>query len=398
MKFAHIADCHIGSWRDPILKDISLRAFQNAVDICMAEQVDFVLIAGDLFNTAFPPIDHLKEAVSKFRQLKEKGIPTYMIAGSHDYSPSGKTMLDVLENAGLTINVARGEEVEGRLRLRFTVDPKTGAKITGILGKMGALEKRYFENLIREPLEEEKGYKIFLFHALLTELKPRSLADVESYGMSLLPKHFDYYAGGHPHFVYSGTQKDYGRMAYTGPLFPNSFSELEELGHGGFFIIENGNSRRLDIKLNETLKFHLDCNHKSAEQAQEEMLHAVRDVKATNAIVLIRLSGTLSSGRPSDIRYTDVFDILKQNGAYCVLKNSSMLCSEEFEEIRIEAKDRNSIEENLIREHIPTESLRGKGRDVCKSMINALDTEKQESETVPTFQRRLTEEMDKILG
>jgi len=45
-----MADCHIGSWRDPKLKDISTEAFNKAVDKCIQEQVDFILIAGDIFN------------------------------------------------------------------------------------------------------------------------------------------------------------------------------------------------------------------------------------------------------------------------------------------------------------------------------------------------------------
>ena len=44
MKFAHLADCHIGSWRDPKLRDLSSTAFSKAVDSCIQKQVDFVLI------------------------------------------------------------------------------------------------------------------------------------------------------------------------------------------------------------------------------------------------------------------------------------------------------------------------------------------------------------------
>ena len=130
MKFAHLADCHIGSWRDPKLKDISTIAFQKAIDKCMEENVDFILISGDLFNTSLPRIDNLKKVVSILKQLKDKNIPVYIIPGSHDYSPSGKTMLDVLEQAGLFVNVVKGEEIDGKLKLSFTIDQKTGAKIT----------------------------------------------------------------------------------------------------------------------------------------------------------------------------------------------------------------------------------------------------------------------------
>ena len=117
MKFAHMADCHIGSWRDPKLKDTSTLAFNKAADKCIAEAVDFILISGDLFNTSFPRLDNLKTAVNALKKLKDRDIPVYIIPGSHDYSPSGKTMLDVLEEAGLFINVVKGEEINGKLKL-----------------------------------------------------------------------------------------------------------------------------------------------------------------------------------------------------------------------------------------------------------------------------------------
>ena len=52
MKFSHIADVHIGCWRDPKLKDLSTEAFIESINESIKEKVDFILIAGDLFNTA----------------------------------------------------------------------------------------------------------------------------------------------------------------------------------------------------------------------------------------------------------------------------------------------------------------------------------------------------------
>jgi len=101
MKFAHLADAHLGAWRDPKIRDLNTKSFIIAMDRCMSESVDFILIAGDLFNTSFPPIDCLKIAAQKLKQVKDAGIPVYVIPGSHDYSPSGKTILDVLDEAGL---------------------------------------------------------------------------------------------------------------------------------------------------------------------------------------------------------------------------------------------------------------------------------------------------------
>ena len=74
MRFAHIADCHIGAWREPLLRNANLQAFSRAVEICIEKKVDFVLISGDLFNTSFPSIDALRKQCSG---STHSGIPTF---------------------------------------------------------------------------------------------------------------------------------------------------------------------------------------------------------------------------------------------------------------------------------------------------------------------------------
>ena len=306
MKFAHLADCHIGSWRDPKLKDTSTLAFIKAIDKCIKEKVDFILIAGDLFNTSFPRLDNLKTVVTKFKQLKDLGIPVYIVPGSHDYSPSGKTILDVLEEAGLFVNVFKGSVENNKLKLNFTVDKKTGAKITGMLGKRGALEKSYYEKLILDNLENEDGYKIFIFHSGIDELKPKEMENIISQPLSLLPKGFDYYAGGHVHIVDDKQIGGYGRIAYPGPLFPNSFAELEKLERGGFYIVEDGKASWEPIHIYNIEKLPIDCSHKAPEEIKNEILNYFKNKELNNTVVLIRLAGVLESGKPSDIDFKEI--------------------------------------------------------------------------------------------
>ncbi|MBI2134643.1 exonuclease SbcCD subunit D [Candidatus Woesearchaeota archaeon] len=401
MKFAHMADCHIGSWRDPKLKDTSTLAFSKAVDRCIRENVDFILIAGDLFNTSFPRLDNLKSAVSSLKKLKEKDIPVYIIPGSHDYSPSGKTMLDVLEEAGLFVNVVKGEEVDGKLKLSFTIDQKTGAKITGLLGKRYSLEKKYYENLITENLEKEKGYKIFMFHSGIDELKPEDMQNIITQPLSLLPKNFDYYAGGHVHIVENRQIEGYGLIVYPGPLFPNSFSELEKLERGGFYIVENGKLRWEPIQVFNIYKISKNCNGMSPEQIFDELIDEIKDKEFNNTIVLIRLSGTLSSGKPTDIDFKEIFAALYGKSAYFVMKNTSALTTKEFEEIKIDTKSVEEAENSIIKEHLGQIKLRNfdneKEELLIKSLMDALSTEKQEGETNPDFERRIKEEVGKVL-
>jgi len=401
MKFAHMADCHIGSWRDPKLKDISTIAFNKAIDKCIEENVDFILISGDLFNTSLPRIDNLKTVVGTFKQLKEKNIQVYIIPGSHDFSPSGKTMLDVLENAGLFVNVVKGEEIDGKLKLNFTVDKKTGAKITGMLGKRYSLEKEYYKNLILENLEQEDGYKIFMFHSGIDELKPEDMQNIITQPLSLLPKNFNYYAGGHVHIVKDTKIDGYGLIAYPGPLFPNSFSELEKLGTGGFYIVENNNLKWHPIQVFNIHKIILNCDGVDPEQVYDQIIDEIKDKEFNNTIVLIRLFGSLSSGKPYDIDFKEIFTQLYDKSAYFVMKNTNALTTKEFEEIKIDTKSTEDAESSIIKEHLGQIKLKDmdtiKEEALIKDLMQTLSTEKQEGETNPDFEKRVKDDVSNVL-
>jgi len=100
IKFAHMADCHLGGWRQEELQKLNLDSFREAIKIIIQQKVNFVLISGDLFDSAYPPIEILKESFAEFKKLHDAKIEVYLIAGSHDFSASGKTFLDVLEKTG----------------------------------------------------------------------------------------------------------------------------------------------------------------------------------------------------------------------------------------------------------------------------------------------------------
>ncbi len=397
MRFAHIADCHIGGWRDPKLRNVGAEAFEKAIDSCIEKKVDFVLIAGDLFNTSLPSVDGLKLAVKKLKELKDKDIPVYLIAGSHDFSPSGKTMLDVLENAGLFINVSKVKDVDEKLRLNFTVDSKTGAKITGLFGKKGGLEKGYYENLLKEELEKEEGYKIFLFHSLLSELKPKELEMVDSQPLSLLPKNFNYYAGGHPHIVKDAKIEGYGTIAYPGPLFPNNFRELEELGNGGFYIVENDKVEFEPIQIHNVFNIKINAEHKTPEWVRDEIMGQIKGKEFNNTIITIRVRGVLESGKPSDIDFKYIFEKLYDKSAYFVMKNTNALVAKEFEEIAIEAKDIDDVEKKIINEHIGQIKVEFDEVKITEELMRILSVSRGEGEKVADFEKRVKDEMEKVL-
>ena len=397
MKFAHIADCHIGSWRDPKLNNAATDAFTKATNLCIEKKVDFIIIAGDLFNTSLPSITHLKEVTKILKNLKDNNIPIYIVAGSHDFSASGKTMLDVLENAGLLINVAKGEEIDNKLNLKFTIDKKTNVKITGLLGKKGMLEKSYYESLNKEILEQEQGYKIFIFHSLLSEFKPKDMEKIDAQPLSLLPKNFNYYAGGHPHFVFKTNELNYGTIAYPGPLFPNNFRELEKLKRGGFYIIEDNNIEWHPIQIYNVHSIDINAQSKSPEIIEQEIKNQIKDHEFNNTIVTIRVQGILAEGRISDINFKDIFKAIYNKSAYFIIKNTLNLKTKEFEEIKIQADSVEEIEEKLIKEHLGKTKISLDEESLTKELLNLLTAEKQEGETIAVFEKRLNQEINQIL-
>lgn len=393
MLFAHIADCHIGGWRDEKMKNLPLMAFVNAIDVCMQKKVDFVLISGDLFNTSHPPIDNLKIVVTKLRELKDIDIPVYMVAGSHDFSSSGKTMIDVLEEAALIKNVVKGSVEEGLLKLDFTIDKKTGAKITGMLGKKGSLEKKFYENLDLESLENEDGFKIFMFHTAISELKPKALDKMESEPVSILPRNFDYYAGGHVHIVEHKSFDNHKNVVYPGPLFPNNFRELELLNSGGFYIYNNGKIEYEKIIVYNSQSLTFDGNNKTPESITEEIIKEITSKDFDDTIVLIRVEGILKSGKPTDIDFSKIFRMLYEKNAYFVMKSTSRLSQVTFDDAQVKEDSVENIEEKILDEHKSNVF----DKVTLKKLMKSLSIEKMEDEKIADYEKRMIEETNKIL-
>ena len=388
MKFAHLADCHVGGWREDSLKQLSIQAFTTAIEMCVQERVDFIIVAGDLFNNSLPAIDALKEVAKALKRAQDNKIRVYLVPGSHDYSPSGKTMLDVLEQSGLCVNVYTFNDGF----LSFTVDGPTGVKLTGMCGLSGGLEKLKYKELALANLEEEKGFKIFLFHTLLEEFKPPQFSQIEGEPVASLPKNFDYYAGGHPHFVFQTKKEGYGLITYPGPLFPNNFKELEELKHGGFYIVDEYlRIKHIPVTLKDTIPLYINADGKLPSQIEQEIKHSFQSQDFTDKIITLRVEGTLDSGKPADIPFKELFSLLPR--AYCILKNTTKLTTKELTEIPVDQGHVENVEEKIIEEHLGqiTSAIipREKELEFTTNLIRLFEKEKDEGERTIDFEQRI---------
>jgi hypothetical protein len=410
-KFAHLADCHVGANRDPVLERLELAAFCRAMDICVEERVDFVLVSGDLFHANLPDMYVANEAVKKMREVKDAGIPIYVIYGSHDYSPNATSIVDVLDSSGLIKKVGRGEVVDGRLRLEVFTDAKTGAKLVGISGRKAGLEKNYFEILDRERLEQEQGFKIFAFHSAISELKPEFLAQMESIPVSLLPKGFDYYAGGHIHKKTVSGLLGYDRVVFPGTLFAGYPRDLEDTAKGeerGFYIV-CFDERVQDVRFVEVSVcgyeyFEFDVTDKNSVQARKALLDNLAKVEVRDRVVVVKIGGELSGGKTSEISSSEIRELLTGNGAMDVVVNRYGLSSKDYAAVAVKGEDVAAVESRLLRENIDAvkvsvEELKGeRGAKLAEELLKVLRQEQRVNETKKDYEERVQKHALASLG
>ena len=382
-RFAHIADVHLGGWKHQPMQDLNLESFKKTIDICISEKVDFVLIAGDLFDSPYPPIEILKETFAEFKKLKDKKIPCFIIAGSHDYSVSGKTFLDVLEKAGFCKNVEDYDEKEEGLILNPTIHE--GVALYGYPGKKSGLEVK---DLKKIKLNDAPGmFKIFMLHTTLD--KAVGTLPIESVETDNLPK-ADYYALGHLHIDFK-----YKQFVYPGPIFPNNFLELEDLGGGSFYIVDTDSQQPLKkIKLNLKEIISVEIEVKDALSATQDIISKLKEKELEDKIVLLRVRGILENGNISDIKFKEIFDYIQSKNAYFMLKNTHELKTKDLE-FETDIEDTDNIEEETI--DVYSEQNPSKFNDLIPDLISSLSIEKQEGETSETFINRLLDSSKKIL-
>jgi DNA repair protein SbcD/Mre11 len=308
-KFAHMSDIHLGAHREPALRELERKCFAEAMDRCVDEGVDFLLISGDLFDVGIPELGVVNDAVKKMRELREAKIPVYAIYGSHDYTPTGTSIIDVLHTAGILTNLMRTSMVDGRLRLRFLTDPETGAKLTGIAARTMGLESKHYEILDRESLENESGFKVFAFHSGLTQFKPEYLSAMETVDIESLPKGFDYYAGGHIHQRGEYRLPGYQKVVFPGPLFTgHGGKDLEATATGekrGFYVVDFDDKLRSTrfIPVQSVVGAHLefDVSGKNALDANKEFQGRAAGLEVKGRLVAIRVMGELSGGKTAEV-------------------------------------------------------------------------------------------------
>lgn len=232
MKFAHIADVHLGLSRRIVNtreEDVA-RNFEEAIRKALAERVDFILIAGDLFDSSRPTPQTLRQAVRILSMASAEGVPVFAIEGNHDRTHRKSSAYALLEDLGLIYLVGIRKEAIENEYLRS--EPLGDSYL--VYGRVGdvTIKGMKYQNapwFRRNDLSEvfrPEGRSILMLHQGVEE----TLQNVESQysvgelALSQIPEGFTYYAFGHIHTHYI-TNVGRAYLVYPGSVERTSAKE-----------------------------------------------------------------------------------------------------------------------------------------------------------------------------
>lgn len=299
-KFLHIADIHLGFDRYDSrerTKDFFL-AFQDVLQrYALQEAVDFVLIAGDLFEHRTIQPATLNQAQLCLRELKEAGIPVLAIEGNHDNRPYGTRtswlkylsewqLLKLLEPGDVAAGEAFYTPWDEASRRGGYLDLDCGIRVLGS-SWYGAAAPRSIEQIAAaiKALPPGPGRTVLMFHHGLEgqiarysgALRYADLLPLQAAGV-------DYLALGHIHKQYSVENWVFN----PGSLEANN---VEESGHArGAYLVELTDQGfqaglKTDYYQRPILRLKLTLRGQESQDAvREAAMATVEDAIATNRL------------------------------------------------------------------------------------------------------------------
>jgi DNA repair exonuclease SbcCD nuclease subunit len=257
----------------------------------------------------------------------------------------------------------------------------------------------------------EEGFKIFLLHTGIQEILPLDRNFRDSLSLSLLPKGFDYYGGGH---IHKRLEKkiDSSLIVYPGPLFGSTFQDLEETAKGekrGFYIVSFENEvldcRFIEISVAEILYKEIVTSKWSTEKLENEIARNISELQVKNKIVLLKVKGKLV-GKRSNIDFGKFSLDIANKGALLSFINTNNLSTDETRSVTVQSDNKNDIEREIFHENIKhfqsdstlSDKLKKKvnskligsaGEIISLSLLETLRNEKLENENTSTYDDRI---------
>jgi exonuclease SbcD len=245
MRFLHTSDWHLGrSLHRADLHDAQKRFLDHLVETTRAERVDAVLVAGDVYDRAVPPVDAVALYDDALVRLRETGARVIMISGNHDSARRLGVNSGLIDAAGVHLRTRPGKLAEPVI----LHDDHGPVAVYGVPYLEPAAEgERSHEAVLGDAAKRIRAdaavrgmtRTVVMAHAWVHGgAASDSERDISVGGIGHVPAEvlegFSYVALGHLH----GQQTLAENMRYSGSPLPYSFSEARH--RKGSWLVEVG--------------------------------------------------------------------------------------------------------------------------------------------------------------
>ena len=275
LSFVHAADLHLDSpftgisGIDPELGErlskATFQAYEAVIEFCMDEEVDFLLIAGDVYDSADKSLYAQVRFIEGLRKLETAGIQVFICHGNHDPLDGWSASLKWPEN----VYIMRGDGAEV---VEFKKEGGTVALVAG----MSYPTRHIMKNLVKEfPKKEENWpFTIGLLHCSVGSnpehdpYAPCTLQDLKELS-------YDYWALGHIHTP-SIVCKEAPVVIYSGnPQGRHS----GETGARGCFYVEVSSGGAISTRFVETdsVRWHIREISIEGREKEGELIESLQN-------------------------------------------------------------------------------------------------------------------------
>lgn len=298
LRFIHCADLHLDrpfqgmqgvpTWVVERVRESTFRSFHRIIDAAIEHDVDFVILAGDLFDGEHRSLRAQARFRDEMERLGDNGIEAFAVHGNHDHLGGDQIPLKWPEN----VHIFSSGEVEA---VPFVKNNETIAYLYGFSYQQRAVTQRMSQFYEKK---NEAYYHIGLLHGNVegdSDHDPYAPFTVHE----LLEKEFDYWALGHIHKR---------QLLCEDPtiLYPGNIQGLnkKETGDKGCTLVEiDDHSTKLSFIPTADVEWQTKEVSISEIETVEQLLHSCEHEmeemrkKRTSVLVVLNFTGVGSLHR-----------------------------------------------------------------------------------------------------
>lgn len=252
MRLLHTSDWHLGrSFHREGMLGHQAAYVDHLLEVVESERVDVVVVAGDIYDRALPPVDAVRLADETLARLAASRAKVVLTSGNHDSAQRLGFSSRLIDAAGVFIRAdASGvgtpvvlEDEHGPVAIHGLpyLDPDAVREPWGLPARSHQAALTEAMRRVRADLDARSGAtrSVVLAHAFVAGAEPSdSERDISVGGVSLVPTSvfddIDYVALGHLHGRHTLTES----IRYSGSPLAYSFSEADQ--RKGSWLVELG--------------------------------------------------------------------------------------------------------------------------------------------------------------